>query len=72
LNTVENRFSFSYEYTDRECGSKYSEENMLNNYIIEQFITVVNYLKDSVSQRFSSKEKIALWVNLKGKNKHRY
>ncbi|HAI41485.1 MAG TPA: hypothetical protein DCM40_26920, partial [Maribacter sp.] len=46
---ADNSFKYFYTYTDRGRGPEVTEEIKLNNdnYIISEYITGVNYLKDS-------------------------
>lgn len=69
-NIGENSFGFSYKYKDRGRGPNYVEEITLNenNFIIEQSIKGVNYLKDSISEIFLSEGSTASWVNVRGEN----
>jgi hypothetical protein len=66
-----NSFGYSYTYTDRGRGPMFFEEVTLNeeNFIKAQSITGVNYLKDSVSEKFISEESVASWSNPGGESK---
>jgi hypothetical protein len=73
-STGKNRFGFLYTYTDRGRGPMFFEEITLNNqdYIAEQTINGVNYLKDSVREAFTSEGATASWVNPGGINKNSF
>lgn len=73
-NISKNSFGYTYEYTDRGRGPKLSEKISLNeqNFIIQQSITGVNYLKDSVDEKFNSGEKTASWNNFGVKNNGKF
>lgn len=64
----EDRLGFYYTYTDRGRGPMLREEITLNehNFISNQSINGVNYLKNSVSERFRSDVTTASWINSGG------
>ena len=67
-NTAPNSSGYYYNYTDRGRGPELSEEITLNdqNFITHQSIAGVNYLKDTVSERFISNGENASWMNSGG------
>jgi hypothetical protein len=69
-STGKSSFGFYYTYTDRGRGPMFFEEIALNSqdYIVKQTINGVNYLKDSVSESFTSEGATASWVNPGGIN----
>ena len=69
-NTGKKKFGFLYTYTDRGRGPMFFEEITLNDqdYIAEQTIKGVNYLKDSVNESFTSEGSTASWINPGGIN----
>ncbi len=70
-NIGDKTYKFVYTYTDRGRGPKFTETITLNkqNFITAQYITGVNYLKDSINESFSTDGTKASWVNSQGKNK---
>ncbi len=68
--TGDNSFGYYYAYTDRGRGPELNEQITLNdqNYITQQSITGVNYLKDAVNESFTSEGDGASWVNDGGKD----
>lgn len=67
-STGENSYGYYYTYTDRGRGPMLFEEIAFNErkFITEQSITGVNYLKDSVSESFTSDATTASWMNSGG------
>lgn len=61
-------FGYQYSYTDRGRGPALQEMIRLNeqNFITDHSITGVNYLKDSVDERFATEGGSASWVNSGG------
>jgi hypothetical protein len=64
-NTGVNSFGFYYTFTDRGRGPMFFEEISLNeqNFITDQSINGINYLKDSVTENFTSDGTNASWKN---------
>ncbi|MEQ9100090.1 MAG: hypothetical protein RIF36_15695 [Imperialibacter sp.] len=69
--TADNGFGYYYTYTDRGRGPEYKEEISLNeqNFISNQTVKGVNYLKVSIDESFSSDEATAVSKNLMGTSK---
>lgn len=70
-STGPNSFGFYYTFTDRGRGPMFSEEITLNeeHFITSQSISGVNYLKDSITESFSTNGMTALWMNPEGEKK---
>jgi hypothetical protein len=58
-------YNYYYEYNDRGRGPSLQESISLNQQgvIINHAVSGLNYLKDSVSERFSVKNEMAMWEN---------
>ncbi|NQW26762.1 MAG: amidohydrolase family protein [Flammeovirgaceae bacterium] len=62
---AQNTYGFYYTYTDRGRGPLLKEKIELNerNFITQHLVNGVNYLKDSVDEKFESHEETASWIN---------
>ncbi|MEQ9300265.1 MAG: amidohydrolase family protein [Cyclobacteriaceae bacterium] len=69
-STGDDSFGYYYAYTDRGRGPELNEQVTLNdqNFITQQSITGVNYLKDAVDESFTSNATTASWANDGGKD----